>query len=145
MHSTRRNRIKNAARAQPTAIATILPVESFFLDFLGGGFGEGGFGGGAGGGKKEELQAWRGPPQRARLPAKADASNFAREFGIEPLRRLLETLKSVRPPALMLGRLPENWLFWRKRRVRRVKLLTPKGICPEKLLEERSSRISRVS
>lgn len=93
---------------------------------------------------KNDLHGRNGPPQRFTFPANDAAGNLDKEEGIEPFRLLTETLKSVKP-TVMLGRFPENRLFPRKRPVKRVRLLTAKGIDPVKLLEEMSRRTKPVS
>lgn len=106
----RNNKNNNATIADPTAIATVAPVDSF-LDFLRvgvGGLGSNGDGAGEG---KNGLQGRSGPPQSPRFPVNEDAGNLRNVSGIEPLRLLLETLKSFNPSELMLGREPENLLF----------------------------------
>lgn len=138
---TRRSSSKN--REQPTAIPTIAAVESFF-DFLWTGFPAGLPGDGDGDPKNGEQRV-KGPPHRLRFPAKADSGNFDRLRGIEPFRLLFETLKSFSPSESMLGSVPEKLLFSKNKPVRRVKLLTEKGIGPENLLEEMSRRVKRVS
>jgi len=117
------------------------PVESFLdLCVLVGVELEEGDGAGAG---KKGLQAVNGGPQRSMFPANEELGKVESVSGMEPLRRLKETLKST-SLAVMLGIFPEKLLCSRKRPVRWVKLLTEKGICPVKLLEERSKRVSRV-
>lgn len=127
---TNSNKSSNAPAA--TDIPIMAAVESF-LDFLWGGLG-GGWNAGEGAGEgKNGLHGGNGPPQRSMLPAKEEAGNFCRVAGIEPLRRLLETLNCTRG-ALMLGRVPVKALSSRNRPVKRAKLLTENGIEPVKLL-----------
>lgn len=122
---------------------TMAAVESL-LDFLWtGATGGGGNDGDGAGDGKNGLHDGNGRPHRSKFPVNADWGNFDRVAGIEPLRLLFETLKSLRLSGLMLGRLPENLLFSKNRPVKCVKLLTSNGILPEKLLEERSSRVKR--
>lgn len=102
-------RRRKAAKTAPITIPIIAAVESF-LDFLldGGGICDGD-GEGVNG-----LQGGNGPPQRSKFPAKEEAGNFAKEFGIEPLSLLLETLKLVKLRAEIFGSEPENPLFCKK-------------------------------
>jgi len=102
------------------------PVESF-LDFLCAVAGvelEEGDGAGAG---KKGLQAFNGGPQRSAFPANEESGKVESVSGMEPLRRLKETLK-LTSLAVMLGIFPEKLLCSKKRPVRWVKLLTEKGI-----------------
>lgn len=107
----------NATSADPTAMPIMAPVESFldFLRELVEGMGSDGDGAGEG---KNGLQGGSGPPQSPRFPANEDSGYLDKVLGIEPLRLLLETLKSSKPSALMLGREPENLLFCKKSRVK---------------------------
>lgn len=143
MQSRRTRSNRNKARADPTAIATMAAVDSF-LDFLWPGITGGVSGDGAGAGKNG-LHAVSGLPQRFKFPVNAESGNLDRDAGIEPLSLLLETLKLLRLPAEMLGRLPENPLFSRKSPVKWVKLVTVNGIGPVKLLVLRSSRVNRTN
>lgn len=101
---------RRKAATEPTAIPIMAAVESFFdflcsIGILGWIEGEG-----AGEGKNGE-QDGNGPPQSWRFPAKEDAGNLDSVVGIEPFRRLFETLKSVNPNGLMLGIVPLKPLF----------------------------------
>ena len=96
----------------------------------------------AGAGKKG-VHGCNGFPQRSLFPENDSPGKRDKLLGMEPLRRLLETVKLTNFN-VMLGRLPEKELFSRKRPVRRVRLLRENGIAPEKLLEESSRRVKRV-
>lgn len=112
----RNNNNNSATIADPTAMPIMAPVESF-LDFppeVVGGMGSDGDGAGE---VKDGLHGGSGPPQRPRFPANDDSRNLDNEPGIEPLRWLLETLKSSKPSELMVGREPEKLLFCKKSRV----------------------------
>lgn len=144
-HSNNTSGISSMNRAQTTAIPTIAAAESFF-DLLWAGFRDGLPDDGDGDGDpKNGLQAFRGPPQRSGFPENADSGNFDRLAGIEPLRLLLEMLKSFSPSESKLGSVPEKWLFSMNSPVKWVKLLMVKGIGPEKLFDETSRRVKRVS
>ncbi|KAL0559436.1 hypothetical protein IC582_004046 [Cucumis melo] len=138
----------NATKAAPTTIPTMAAIESL-LDFFSTG-NCGGFtadvGDGAGEGKNG-LHDGNGPPQSAKFPAKDEAGNFERVSGMDPLSLLFDTLNPVKLVAAagILGREPENPLFSKKSPLKWVKLFTENGIGPEKLLDERSSRVSRVN
>lgn len=92
---------------------------------------------------KNGLHEGNGSPHKSTLLANAAAGNFANPVGIEPLRWLLATLKSTSLGGTLLGIFPVNPLFSRKRPVKLVRLPTENGIEPVKLLDERSSRVSR--
>lgn len=130
--------------ADPTAIATIAPVESFFDFFLGAG-GSSEDGDGAGEGKNELLQGGKGSPQRLMFPENADTGNEANDLGIEPFRLLFETFSATKLAGLMLGSWPEKALPSKKSPVSWVKLLMANGSEPEKSLRERSKRVKRVN
>ena len=89
------------------------------------------------------MHGCNGFPQRSLFPENDSPGKRDKLLGMEPLRRLLETVKLTNFN-VMLGRLPEKELFSRKRPVRRVRLLRENGIAPEKLLEESSRRVKRV-
>lgn len=85
--------------AAPTDIPIIAALESF-LDLRAGLAGVSDDGDGSGAGKNGE-QGGNGPPQRSRFPLNADEGNLLRVAGIEPLRRLLDTLKSTKGCAIL--------------------------------------------
>lgn len=107
MQRRRMRRRRKAATTAPIMIPIVAAVESFF-DFppVTSGFCDG-----VG---EVVVQEGSGPPQRSRFPAKEEAGNFVKEFGIEPLSLLLETLKLVKFKAEILGIEPEKPLFCKK-------------------------------
>lgn len=135
-HRNRRTRSRIKNNAHPTTIPTIAPVDRP-LDFFS--FCGSSDAGDGDGGTKNGLHGRNGPPQRSRFPENADAGNFDKLSGMEPLSLLFDTLNPTSSD-VMLGRLPEKLLFCRNSPVKRVKLLIAKGIGPEKVFDEISSR-----
>ncbi|WVZ69779.1 hypothetical protein U9M48_018513 [Paspalum notatum var. saurae] len=146
--STMARRRRSPATTAPTTMPAIAAPESlrFLPEEPGTGPPPPGLIPGAGvGGKKG--QGGSGAPQSLWLPAKESAGKPESDLGMEPLRLLSETLKTPSPGMLMLGMGPERPLPSSRSTRSAVRLLSAKGIGPERLLSEstRRSRPARPS
>lgn len=87
---------------------TSAPALSFLPLDTGGGDGDGD-------GDGAPPQLVNGAPHKSLFPVKLSAENFDKEEGMEPLRRLFATLKSLREDMFNDGIDPERVLFSRER------------------------------
>jgi hypothetical protein len=78
------------------------------------------------------------------LPEKAEFPNLFREFGIDPVRLLLEKLSLRRPGRLRSGISPENEFLARLSETSPVRLANPAGILPLNRLLYRSRTVRFV-
>jgi hypothetical protein len=123
-------RRRSPTTTAPTTIPAIAAPESFcFLDEPGAGPGPPGDGAG---GKNGLLQGGSGSPQSWRFPTKDSRGKCESDLGMGPLRLLSETSKEPRPAMLMLGMLPERRLPSSLSTRSAVRLLSVKGMGPDK-------------